>query len=203
MYLTKTPKFLPGIFQDILWKTKNGRNEICLTFDDGPNPISTPYILEVLEKIGVKAVFFCLGKNIENHPDQFSAIVDQGHQIGNHGYDHLSGWSTPDLKYFINTHLGYEISGSRFFRPAYGRISLSQYYYLRKKYQIVLWDVMAGDFETGKIDYGKRLIKIRKSTDPGSLVVFHDDAKYIQHLTALLPQYIEIMQDDGYSFRML
>jgi len=169
------PSFLiEWVFPEIIFRITTGDKILCLTFDDGPNPGSTPKILELLERYDIKAVFFCNGMSAEEYPDLVDSIKDKGHIIGNHGYAHLNGWVT-SLKDYINdiAHAS-EYTSDKLFRPPYGRLRISQYKLIKKTFKIMLWDIMPYDFD---YRYGreKSLELLKKKIRPGSVIVLHDN----------------------------
>src|SRR5690606_7547607 len=151
-------------------------------FDDGPIPDVTPEVLNILKKYDVKATFFCVGDNIRKHPDIFDRIKKEGHQIGNHTYNHLKGWNTPHDLYLENTALCNTLTGTKLFRPPYGRATRAQYAQLKKQYEIIMWDVMSGDFDE-KLDPETCLNNVINHAENGSIVIFHDNIKAIPRVT--------------------
>jgi len=172
MYFKKIPRAIQFLFPSILWSAK-GKKEFKLTFDDGPHPESTPYILDALEKKNIKATFFCLGENLEKYPLLKKQILDNGHLIANHGYNHLSGWSTDTDVYVENALAGATFSGSKLYRPPYGKMTIRQYRLLNRKFQIVLWTYMPGDFDNS---ISKEVIKkkVKEAYSKDEIIVLHD-----------------------------
>ncbi|MBK6860079.1 MAG: polysaccharide deacetylase family protein [Saprospiraceae bacterium] len=202
MYLSFTPRFLQSMFSELLWRVESQRPELFLTFDDGPIPDVTPWVLEQLEEFDAKASFFCVGQNIERFPAIFNQIIDQGHTIGNHTYNHLSGWCTDNPTYFQNVQKGAKISGSNLFRPPYGRLRPSQTRFLKRHYQIVMWDVLSGDFDPN-LSAEACFSNVIKNTQPGSIIVFHDSLKSAKKLYEVLPRILEYYSLLGYQFKAL
>ena len=205
----RVPFFLPWLYPTLVWRIPTDKKELFLTFDDGPVPGPTDFVLETLGKYSCKATFFCIGDNIRKHHDIFMKVVDAGHAIGNHTFNHLKGWSTP-LKDFINNvkecdtaihDSQFTSHHSQFFRPPYGRITRSQIKAL-KDYKIIMWDVLS-------IDYNKNvspescLKNSIAATRPGSIIVFHDSLKAEKNMTYALPRYIEHFHEQGYVFKSL
>ncbi len=170
------PQIAHSIFPSLVWNIPNEDNKIFLTFDDGPDPEATPWVLDILAENNAKATFFCLGRQVEKHPALFERIKNEGHAVGNHSYSHLSGWTTINKKYFEDIARADEIIGSKLFRPPYGRIRPSQLKFLKEQYKIVMWDILSGDFIE---DYKPEIIinMLYKLMRSGSVIVFHDNAK--------------------------
>lgn len=205
MYFTKSPWLLKKIYPKLTWHVKPGRSSIFLTFDDGPIPIVTPFVLKILKRHNAKATFFCIGDNISKHPDVFEQVKKDGHAIGNHTYNHLNGWKTEDKTYVENTLKTDTILHTNLFRPPYGRIKRSQVSLLQKakpQMQFIMWDVLSGDFDIN-LDPEKCLQNVLKHTRPGSIVVFHDSLKAFPRLEYVLPRAMEVWAEKGYAFALL
>jgi len=169
------PCFLSSwFFRDAVFRIKTCEKLLCLTFDDGPNPGSTPQILDLLERHDIRAVFFCNGKSAEEYPDLVDLIKSKEHIIGNHGYAHLNGWGTPLKDYLNDVAHASEFTAGILFRPPYGRLRFNQYRLIKKTYKIVFWDVMPYDFD---YRYGreKSLKLLKEKIRPGSIIVLHDN----------------------------
>jgi peptidoglycan/xylan/chitin deacetylase (PgdA/CDA1 family) len=202
MYLVKSPLWLRWLHPGLIWNKNRTDKCIYLTFDDGPIPVVTPFVLETLKIFGVKATFFCIGDNIRKHPDIFQQVINDGHQIGNHTFNHLKGWDTDDHTYLENVNQCQELVHSKLFRPPYGRAKKSQYSILNTQYSIIMWDVLSGDFDTG-LKPEKCLKNILKHTGNGSIVVFHDSLKAFPRMEYALPRALEVWKAEGYSFGTL
>jgi peptidoglycan/xylan/chitin deacetylase (PgdA/CDA1 family) len=206
----KTPLFLKKLCPTAVWDKSalKGNKTIYLTFDDGPIPEITDFVLSELSKNDLKATFFMVGENILKHPDVLKSVVDQGHSVGNHTFNHLKGWGTNNLSYYENiekceaTIIGYGVESRKLFRPPYGRISPKQFNAVKEKYQIIMWDVLTGDYNAG-LSSTDILHYSLNATAHGSIVVFHDSLKSKSHLYKVLPDYISILIDQGYQFRAL
>ncbi|NNF23075.1 MAG: polysaccharide deacetylase family protein [Saprospiraceae bacterium] len=172
MFFTKIPKFLIRFFPSVLWRV-HVSNAIYLTFDDGPNPASTPALLQTLEELNIKATFFCLGCHAEKYPELVSLIKKKGHTVASHGYNHISGWKTSTKTYIDNVNKASDYIPSNLFRPPFGKISLNQFRKLRKTHKIVMWDIMPGDFHP-KISVSTCVSNIVKYIENGSIIVLHD-----------------------------
>jgi len=176
MYFTRPPSILRRLLPGLIWTIPNEENRVFLTFDDGPDPEITPWVLDTLGKYDAKATFFCLGKNVEKYPDLFERIKREGHAVGNHTYSHLDGWKTRNREYFEDIDRADKLIGSPLFRPPYGRIKPSQIKILKERYKIVMWDLLSGDFDS-KMTTEECINKVKKYTGKGSIVVFHDFIK--------------------------
>jgi peptidoglycan/xylan/chitin deacetylase (PgdA/CDA1 family) len=175
---------------------------IYLTFDDGPIPELTTWVLDILKEYNVKATFFCVGENISKHPALFSRIIQEGHQVGNHTYNHLKGWKTTEKVYMDNVEKCQELTRTKLFRPPYGRIKKSQYKALVKDFDMVFWDVLSHDYDQ-LISPEKCLENSIKYTRNGSIIVFHDNIKAQKNLKFALPHYIEHFLKLNYKFATL
>jgi len=202
MYTVKAPFILHWLYPTLTWHRSRTEKRIFLTFDDGPIPDVTPLVINTLNNYGVKATFFCVGENIKKHPDLFNTLLENGHRIGNHTYNHLNGWKTPDDIYLKNVDRCEQLTATRLFRPPYGRGKRSQYAELKKNYEIVMWDVLSGDFDT-KLSPEKCLDNVLRYTQRGSIIVFHDNIKAIPRVAYALPRAIEQWMADGYEFGVL
>ncbi len=204
MYTVKTPFFFPWIYPDLVWK-KPSKDTIYITFDDGPIPEVTPYVLECLAEYNAKATFFCIGDNVRKHPDVYQQVLKGGHAVGNHTFNHLKGWDTEDGSYLKNIKQCGEYVSSNLFRPPYGKITKSQIKKLKIQQpdvQIIMWDVLSGDFDE-KLKAEKCLRYVVRNTCPGSIVVFHDSIKAFPILQDVLPKALEFWKRKGYKFGAL
>jgi len=205
MYLVKSPRLLKKLYPALTWHVKPGNSSIFLTFDDGPIPIVTPFVLKILRGYNAKATFFCIGDNVIKHPNVFEQVKNDGHAIGNHTYNHLNGWETSNEVYIANTLKTDEILHTDLFRPPYGRIKRSQVSWLKKErpnMQFIMWDVLSGDFDIN-LDPEKCLANVLQHTKPGSIVVFHDSLKAFPRLEYVLPRVMEAWAKKGYRFESL
>jgi len=176
---------------------------LYLTFDDGPTEEVTHWILNTLEEYNARATFFCVGGNVARHPEIYEALLDKGHAIGNHTYNHLNGWKTKTADYIGNVAKAAELIQSRLFRPPYGKIKPSQAKALKNKgFQIILWSVLTYDFDRG-LDTSEAWKNILKYTLPGSILVFHDHVKAFENLRELLPKTLAHFQSQGYIFEKI
>ncbi|MBP8086469.1 MAG: polysaccharide deacetylase family protein, partial [Saprospiraceae bacterium] len=142
MYLVHTPQYVQALFPGLIWKMSGNRKEIYLTFDDGPIPEVTPWVLDTLRSFDAKATFFCVGDNVRKHPDIYDMVIHAGHTVGNHTLNHLSGWATENITYFHNIRHCARMVNSGLFRPPYGKLKPSQAQFLQRHYRIIMWDVL-------------------------------------------------------------
>lgn len=208
LYLTKTPRIIQHIFKNYTWRFSLDKKEIYLTFDDGPTPEITNWTLNLLKKHNAKATFFCIGKNIENHPEIFQKVISDGHSVGNHTQNHLNGWKTENTNYIENVIacenvISSTVEKSKLFRPPYGKIKKNQAKKMRDLgYKIIMWDVLSADFDTS-ITKEKCLENLLKNTTNGSVIVFHDSVKASEKLKYVLPKVLKYYSENGFIFKAI
>ena len=189
--------FSGWLYPEALFRIKSTEKILCLTFDDGPDPASTPGLLDILDHYQVKAVFFCSGQAAEKFPSLVEKIKEKGHIAGNHGFSHIDGWKTNTEDYCENAdHASRFLPGS-FFRPPYGRITISQYRKLKEKYRIIFWDLMAYDFDAGFGAAGS-LSVLKRKIRRGSVIVLHDKPQSTAN--SILPEFLDSAISRGYRF---
>jgi peptidoglycan/xylan/chitin deacetylase (PgdA/CDA1 family) len=206
-YLVKTPWLLKKIYPDYLWNVNTNEKELYLTFDDGPHPVATAFVLKQLKQYNALATFFCIGKNVLKYPEIFKQISDEGHSIGNHTQNHLNGWKTSDDIYLKDIAEASQNINSNLFRPPYGRITSFQAKNLKpvmrgKEPKIVMWDILSGDFDNSNTPQNCLANVVLKS-EPGSVVVFHDSEKAFPALEYSLPRVLRFFSEKGYHFKAL
>lgn len=210
-YWVKTNWFIKRAFPGFVWHLPGSGKTVHLTFDDGPTPEVTEWVLDVLKQHSVKATFFCIGNNIQKNPEIFQKIIDEGHSIGNHTFNHLNGWKTDNSTYFNNIIATENIiaAGSphflnnKLFRPPYGKIKPSQAAEVRKQgYRIIMWDVLSADFDQN-ITPEKCLKNVVQNTCNGSVIIFHDSVKAYNNLRHALPKAIEYLKEKGFGFAVI
>jgi peptidoglycan/xylan/chitin deacetylase (PgdA/CDA1 family) len=186
-----------------IWKlpSKNGK-AVCLTFDDGPIPDITPWTLDVLDKYGIKATFFCVGDNVRKYPEIYQQILDRGHRVGNHTFNHLQGLRTRTKNYIKNVELAARYISSNMVRPPHGHIRRRQFFKWREKYKIVLWDVVTRDYSK-YVTPDEVFDNVKRYTRNGSIIVFHDSVKAEKNMKEALPRSIEWLKEQGYEFKLV
>jgi len=199
MYPVKTPRILRWPYPEMVWQIKTDKKEVFLTFDDGPIPEVTPWVLAELKKANATAMFFMVGENVVKHPNIFNAVAEAGHGIGNHTYNHLTGWKTSTHDYLANVEKCNKILNTPFFRPPHGRIKKSQLNQLKQKYHLIMWDVLSADFDEN-VSPEQCLKNVLKNIKPGSIVVFHDSIKAMPRLKTALPLVLQELKKAGFSF---
>jgi peptidoglycan-N-acetylglucosamine deacetylase len=200
-YFPKTPKFVTWLYPKRIWAFWHVKKEIFLTFDDGPIPEVTPWVLDLLKENDAKATFFCIGDNIRKYPALLKRILDEGHSIGNHTYHHVKGTETQIATYLDEVAAFNECVEipPKLFRPPYGKITSQQAKALQKKgYRIVMWDVISYDFDK-TITKEKCLNNVLEKMREGSIVVFHDSLKAEHHLRYVLPKVLEVINKRGWQ----
>ncbi|MBL0741354.1 polysaccharide deacetylase family protein [Chryseolinea lacunae] len=210
--LHRTPFFLPMLYPSLTWRVEGARKELYLTFDDGPVPGPTEFVLETLAAYQAKATFFCIGDNVRKHPDIFRRIAAQGHVTANHTFNHMNGWKNNATDYKQNVQRcqeemtlqakpAHSVASRPLFRPPYGRITRNQILALQD-FNIIMWDVLS-------VDYAKSLARERclrntvKATRAGSIIVFHDSLKAEKNMTYALPRLLDHFSALDFQFKTL
>jgi peptidoglycan/xylan/chitin deacetylase (PgdA/CDA1 family) len=191
-------KFLPGS----IWRMPDSGKTVYLTFDDGPTPGVTEQVLSMLAKVGAKATFFCIGNCVEKHPELFQKLLEDGHAIGNHTYSHKNGWKVSFSEFIEDVNKCSTIFSSPFFRPPYGKLSPRQFIHLRKKYTIIMWDVLSLDYDT-RLSSESCLNNVLHHVRNGSVITFHDSLKAWPRLKEILPQILEELSNQGFTFSVI
>lgn len=202
MFIEQPPQFIRAIYPGALWRMDPNEKAVCLTFDDGPIPEITPWVLDLLDHYDVKATFFMVGDNVRKHPKEFEMVVERGHRIGNHTFNHIRGFEYRTHNYLANTDKANELLKTDLFRPPHGHMRMWQYYTLRKYYKIVMWDLVTRDYS--KHLNGEQVFQIvKKYVRNGSIITFHDSIKAEQNMKYALPRSIEWLKAQGYAFKLL
>ncbi|MEY4520894.1 MAG: hypothetical protein RIT10_79 [Bacteroidota bacterium] len=202
MKIYKTPRFSKWIFPKKTWGFSRKYPIVYLTFDDGPDPEITPWVLDVLKEQRIKATFFCVGQNVKNYPEIYQRMLAEGHQVGNHTMQHNKGTHTSFEKYVTSVEDAHELIHSRLFRPPYGRITPKQTAYLKKKFTIVMWTWLSYDYDP-TVSTETILDKAKKHIKAGDILVFHDNKKSKDRLKVLLPETLKIIQEKQLNFNIL
>jgi peptidoglycan/xylan/chitin deacetylase (PgdA/CDA1 family) len=206
MYLVKTSWWLKAMYPFFVWSKPTKDKVLYLTFDDGPHPTITPFVLAQLKQFNAKATFFCIGKNVVDQPAIYRQILQEGHSVGNHTHNHLNGWKTNNHVYIENIQQAAKHIDSTLFRPPYGRIKKSQAKQLltlnSQLQTIVMWDVLSADFDI-HISPEKCLANVINNAKQGSIIVFHDSEKAWDRLSYALPKTLEYFAKMGYVFEAL
>ena len=220
MRIVRPPLALRKLYPDLTWRRSIEERKLFLTFDDGPVPVATDFVLDTLRDFHIKGTFFCVGENVLKNPRIYHRILNEGHAVGNHTHNHLKGWQTSDGVYLKNVadcelallngknsgSAGLRLEGERLakplFRPPYGRIRRSQMKALLPDYQIIMWDVLSYDYDK-RISPEQCLKHVVSKVRPGSIVVFHDHMKAFKNLSYALPRALEILVKDGWTFGVL
>lgn len=204
-YLVRTPRVIEKwIYPEYIWRMPANEKKIYLSFDDGPHPAATRFVLDTLQQFNARASFFCIGKNVAAHPELYHRIITEGHAVGNHTYDHLNGWKFDDKTYLNNIAKASTHIISTLFRPPYGKITRTQARLLKKQFNflIVMWSVLSGDFDR-RLTPQACLQNVLKATGPGSIVVFHDSEKAFDKMTYALPVVLAHYSRQGYTFEKI
>ena len=206
-YMVKTPWWLKRIYSSYIWSVKTNEKIIYLSFDDGPHPVATPFVLDELKKYNAKATFFCIGKNVVAHPAIYRRILYEGHSVGNHTYNHVNGWKTKDEIYLQDIKEAGKFIDSTLFRPPYGRITSFQAKNIsgvlnRNDVKIIMWDVVSADFDES-LDGNDCVKNVILNAKNGSIVVCHDSEKALSRLMILLPAVLNFFEKGGFRFERL
>ena len=192
--------WLRWIYPKALWRMDPKEHSVYLTFDDGPIPEATPFILDTLSKYGVKATFFMVGDNVRKYPHLYERIKAEGHQVGNHTYNHMGSVRHTLKTYVKNTNKANELIHSKYFRPPHGWMRPAAYIWLKRKYKVVMWDVVTRDYSK-LLTAGDVVNNIKTYTRNGSIITFHDSLKSIDKLQTALPESLEWLISQGYKFK--
>jgi len=209
--LVTVPKFVQRIFPKRIWALPNKENNVYLTFDDGPIPEVTPWVLDILKQYNAKATFFCIGDNIKKHPEIFNRILAEGHTVGNHTFHHFNGWKTSTQHYFDNVSLFEKeltrhssfVPRTSLFRPPYGKITSKQARLLQQNgYKIVMWSVLSYDYDAS-VSEEQCLQNVLQNIQSGSIIVFHDSIKAQKNLRYVLPEVLEYCIENKFSLNKI
>jgi peptidoglycan/xylan/chitin deacetylase (PgdA/CDA1 family) len=204
-YPVRTPWLLKKIYPQCTWEGPGEGGRVYLTFDDGPDPEATGFVLDQLRSFEQRATFFCIGKNVQLHPQSFQRILAEGHAVGNHTWQHLNGWKSSPEEYLADVRCAQELIPSRLFRPPYGRATRQQLKSLVQpafQMKVVMWTLLSGDFDPG-ISRERCLENVTANLRDGDIVVFHDSQKALQKMSYVLPKLLDWMKEKGYRSEVL
>lgn len=198
----RLPGFFTSLFSEAVWRFDETDRVVYLTFDDGPIPEVTPWVLDLLEKENVPATFFCVGENVMRYPEIFRQIIAGGHSVGNHTYNHWQGLKKGNSEYFANIGKAAGFIESDLFRPPHGWMKRAQYNVLKTQYRIIMWDLISCDYDS-RFSPAEVLRNVTEYVRPGSIITFHDSIKAKRNLKEALPAAITWMKEQGYSFKAI
>ncbi len=201
MFIEQPPWLYRIFFPGAIWRINKAEQSVYLTFDDGPIPEITPWVLDLLDKYNIKATFFCVGDNVRKYPEIYQMVKDRGHLVGNHTHNHKQGIRTYTKRYIENVELANQYIDSELFRPPHGHIRPMQFFRLRKRYKIIMWDVVTRDY-SWRMTADEVFNAVKKYTRKGSIIVFHDSIKAGDRMKESLPRSIEWLLSQGYTFKL-
>jgi len=202
MLIVRPPSLLTRALHRMTWDLSGEHRNVYLTFDDGPTPVVTPWVIDQLKEANALATFFCLGRNVDKHPEIYNQILTAGHSVGNHSYSHLKGFRSSVRRYMDDIDLAAGMIESKLFRPPYGRILPGQVKAVMQQYDIIMWDVLSIDYNTSLS--GKRVLQnVIANVKPGSIIVFHDSDKSADNLYYALPRTLDFLRDEGYNMHSI
>lgn len=206
MLIEQPPRLLRRLYPRAIWRMDPSERTVYLTFDDGPIPEATPWVLDTLDRYGIKATFFVVGDNVRKHPDIFRQVLSRGHSVGNHTFHHISGHIHGDFHFTSDVDecaaLIPPIAGRPLFRPPHGWMKPAQYRYVVDRYRVIMWDLVTRDY-SNRLTAADVVANIKRYARPGSIITFHDSLKSIDKLRTALPAAIEWLQAQGYAFKSL
>jgi peptidoglycan/xylan/chitin deacetylase (PgdA/CDA1 family) len=200
--MVRPPLYLRRLYPGVTWSYPCAEKVLYLTFDDGPIPEVTPQVLSLLKSYNAQATFFCIGENVEKHPDVYKQVQEAGHRIGNHTYHHYNSWKVRYRDFIKDVDKAQRFIQSDLFRPPYGKLTARTLYMLRKQYRIIMWDVISCDFDT-KVSKEDVLQNVLTHAENGSIIVFHDSIKASKNMLYALPEVLKYFSEKGYVFRKI
>ena len=201
MIIEQPTKWLRWLYPSAIWRMDPTEKAVYLTFDDGPIPESTPWLIETLDRYGVKATFFMVGDNVRKYPELMELIRSHGHRLGNHTFNHIGGITVGSKRYLRNANKADKLIGSNLFRPPRGWMRNAQYINLRRHYTIIMWDRVTRDYSK-RLTAEEVLENVKRYTRNGSIITFHDSLRSIDKLKKILPLCLEWLQKEGYEFKV-
>ena len=202
MFIEQVPKLFRLLYPHAEWRGNTKEKVVYLTFDDGPIPRVTPWVLDLLDKYNIKATFFLVGDNVRKHPEEFRMILERGHRVGNHTFNHIKGTSYMASDYVANVEKANELIQSNLFRPPHGWLGYRPYHVLRRHYRIIMWDLVTRDYSK-RLNGEQVFSKLKHYVRNGSIITFHDSLKSEKNLQYALPRSIEWLLEQGYRFEVL
>ena len=202
MFIEQPPRFIRALYPQALWRMDPNEKAVYLTFDDGPIPGITPWVLDLLDKYQIKATFFMVGDNVRKHPEEYKMVVERGHRIGNHTFNHIRGFEFLTPNYMANAEKANELLKTDLFRPPHGHMRWMQYMALKHRYKIVMWDLVTRDYSK-KLRGPQVLASVMRYARNGSIISFHDSIKSWENIQYALPKSIEFLLEEGYEFKLL
>lgn len=200
MFIEQPAKWLRWLYPNALWRMDKNDHSVYLTFDDGPIPESTPFILETLRRYNAKATFFMVGENVLRYHDLYNQIVAEGHQVGNHTFNHIGSFKHWTLTYALNIQQANDLIKAHLFRPPHGWMRHSVYWWFQRRYKIVMWDLVTRDYSKW-LTADDVVRNVKRYTRNGSIITFHDSLKSIDKLKTALPEALEWLHEQGYEFK--
>ena len=201
MFIEQPAVFLRWLYPTAIWRMSRKKKVVYLTFDDGPIPEATPFVLDTLDRFGVKATFFMVGDNVRKYPDIYRMVVERGHRVGNHTFNHIRGFEYLSKNYLANADKANEYLHTDLFRPPHGHMRWPQYWVLKHKYRIVMWDLVTRDYSK-RLNGPQVFQKVKQYVRNGSIITFHDSLKSEQNMKYALPRSIEWLLAQGYEFKV-
>lgn len=202
VFIEQPPQIVRALYPKALWRMNPKEKKVYLTFDDGPIPEITPWVLDLLDRHHIKATFFLVGDNVRKHPEEFQMLLERGHRVGNHTFNHIRGFEFLSRNYLANTDKANELIHTNLFRPPHGHMRWLQYMVLKRKYTIVMWDLVTRDY-SNKLNGKQVFAKVKKYVRNGSIITFHDSLKAEANMKYALPRTIAWLKEQGYSFGTL
>lgn len=202
MFIEQPPWVYRVFFPGAVWRINKSEKSVYLTFDDGPVPEVTPWVLDLLDKYNIKATFFCVGDNVRKYPETYQMIKDRGHKVGNHTFHHRQGIPSLTKRYAADVELADQHIESKLFRPPHGHLRFRQFFWLVKRYKVIMWDVVTRDY-SWRMTADEVFNVVKKYTRKGSIIVFHDSIKAGDRMKESLPKSIEWLLSEGYAFKLI
>jgi peptidoglycan/xylan/chitin deacetylase (PgdA/CDA1 family) len=202
MFIEQPPQIVRALYPKAVWRMNAAEKVVYLTFDDGPVPDITPWVLDLLDKHHIKATFFMVGDNARKYPEIHQMVIDQGHRIGNHTYNHIRGSEYLSENYLANVEKAGELLNTDLFRPPHGHMRYAQYFMLKSRYRIIMWDLVTRDY-SNKLNGKQVFRKVKRYIRNGSIITFHDSLKAERNMKYALPRSLEWIREQGFTFGLL